>query len=107
MKRLMKFNESVEEKWTDERIKKIFQDHVNFCGLIQKYLEYKLDDDSIILTDVWWGDDDNEYLNVTYNFSESVHGSEHMSFTEKEYKTNILEFINNPELHKDSNKFGI
>ncbi len=103
--KISKFNESVSQEWTDEKIKKVFADYSSFCSLVNEYADFK-DDQKYFLQDLWWDFDSDEYLCICVEWSHHQQ-SKNIYFSKKEYYENIIPFINDPDTYKVSKRYNL
>jgi hypothetical protein len=114
--KIRKFNESIQDEWTDERVKKVFHEYSNFATLINDYINFKTKQ-NVSVQDIWWESNDEDYLNVYYtiNFGndkiheriDQMYMRQNAHFSKKEYFEEILPFINDPELYSASKTYNL
>ena len=111
--KIQKFNESVKKGWTENKIRKMYEEDSNLGELVLKYLELnrlELFQDNRIyyhLDQYWFEEDYGNLFNVYY-----THGGYKRKetityeFPDYEFK-DLLVYMNNPEAYENSKKFNI
>lgn len=115
--KIKRFNESIKRGyWTENKIRKMYDDDSDLSSLILNYLELnhlELFEDAKTyyhLNQYWFEEDEENLFNVYYTHSgySGYKRGETISyeFSNEEFN-DLLIYMNNPEMYKNSKKFNI
>jgi hypothetical protein len=112
--KIQKFNESA-QNWTENKIAKMYDEHSEFDKLVRDYLYINhkdlFEDEKNLyrLNQFWFEPDSDEYNKLTVFYSHNGYKRKeyiNYEFSDEEFD-DLLKYMNNPEMYKDSKKYNL